>query len=143
MPVKERKLNGLGAATHLSDEFKFRETWHAVRFLPWVRKLIVNIAKIFVFVAVAGMLGGCCSQPKPQQVTYALSRNAIFNPSGSPVPLEDFARADWPATEGYDTLSDDTQFVEHFIDVQGRGWSNDDGYLYRRFDSARYGRSRR
>lgn len=103
-------------------------------------KQTIAIGSLAALIALAG---GCCRPARPQQVIFALAKNAIFNPADSPAPLMDFDRADWPSTYGSDTLADETQFHERIIDIQGRNFDNNDDYLYRRFDSSRYGRSRR
>ena len=73
----------------------------------------------------------------------ALETNAIFNPVGSPVVLTDFDRTDWPVTYSSGSTSEESIYHEQLIDVFGWGFDHDGGYVLRRFESDRFGRSRR
>lgn len=89
------------------------------------------------------MLPGCC---KPHQVATQMTirdANGVFNPADSRVALGDFSRSDWPVAYLPESASEETQYNEHFVDIQGRGFNRDDGFLFRRFESDRFGRSRR
>ncbi len=88
-------------------------------------------------------VAGCCQRPHPNQVSMVRGSNAIFNPVDSPVAVTDFERTDWPVAYAAETTSEETQFHEQFIDVQGLEFGRDDGFLLRRFESDRFGRSRR
>ncbi len=86
---------------------------------------------------------GCCSSR--QRATHAVIRDShgIFNPAESRVTLGEFERSDWPVAYLPDATGEETQYNEHFVDIQGRGSNRDDGFLFRRFESDRFGRSRR
>jgi hypothetical protein len=85
----------------------------------------------------------CCRHHPPTYLVLADGHNAIFNPSGSPVPLTEFGRLDWPVAYVSESTGEDIQYHEQIVDIQGRGFNRDDGFLLRRFESDRFGRSRR
>lgn len=89
----------------------------------------------------AGVLAGCCHSV--DQVQFQSPSYAIFNPPGFQEVLAINNRADWPAAYSGDGFSEEIAYHEHFIDIQGRGYQVDDGFLYRRFQTDRYGRGRR
>jgi hypothetical protein len=59
------------------------------------------------------------------------------------VPTYSVARADWPTAHIAFSQREEIKYKEQIIDIQGRQSGFADDYLYRRFDSARTGRSRR
>lgn len=85
--------------------------------------------------------GGCCTTRPLHTTSISPPGHAIFNPMASPA-LADNRRADWPASEMPDT-AEETAFHEHFVDIHDRGLGHTDGFLFRRFESNRVGRSRR
>lgn len=89
----------------------------------------------------AAFLAGCCHTG--DQIRFQSPSYAIFNPPGSPEVLAVNNRADWPAAYSGDGFSEEIAYHEHFVDIQGRGYQVDDGFLYRRFQTDRYGRGRR
>jgi|CXWL01.1.fsa_nt_gi hypothetical protein len=100
--------------------------------------------RVFSLVALSAIaVAGCCKHHHCDQVAMTRGSNAIFNPPGSPVALADFDRADWPVAYVAESTSEDIQYHEQIIDVQGRGFGRDDGFLLRRFESDRFGRIRR
>jgi len=104
--------------------------------------LVANCASAAALVIAAEGCGQNTS-PKYDYVIAAPTPHAIFNPSESPSPLVDFDRGDWPVAYVPDQMGEEIQYREHFVDIHDRGFDHDDGYIYRRFESNRYGRSRR
>jgi len=88
---------------------------------------------------------GCCKDAGRtySYASVAPTPHAIFNPSDSPSPLVDFDRGDWPVAYVPDQTGEEIEYREHFVDIHDRGFGRDDGYVFRRFESNRYGRSRR
>lgn len=84
-----------------------------------------------------------CSSGRSHSFAGGRRNHAIFNPFNSPVALADFDRADWPMAYSGGSATEETQYREHFVDIHGRGHGRDDGFLFRRFESDRFGRSRR
>ena len=105
--------------------------------LYWQRRVFSLVALSAIAVA------GCCKHLHSDQVAMIRESNAIFNPTGSPVTLADFDRTDWPVAYVAESTSEEIQYHEQIIDVQGRGSGRDDGFLLRRFESERSGRTRR
>ena len=88
-------------------------------------------------------VAGCCQRQHPNQIAMVRGSYAIFNPVDSPVALTDFDRTDWPVAYVSESTSEEITYHEQIIDVQGRGSGRSDGFLLRRFESDRFGRSRR
>jgi hypothetical protein len=86
---------------------------------------------------------GCTSSLAVRSQEDRQNVHAIFNPADSPVALTNFDRVDWPVAYLGDPATEEIQYREHFVDIQGRGFAHDDGFLFRRFESDRFGRSRR
>jgi hypothetical protein len=53
------------------------------------------------------------------------------------------ARADWPAAHTAVSQREEIAYNERIVDIQGRRSGFADDFLYRRFESARSGQSRR
>ncbi len=66
-----------------------------------------------------------------------------FQPHGLPGGLADFDRSDWPVAYLDDAPSEEVHITNTIVDVPGHGFGRDDGFLFRRFASERFGRSRR
>jgi hypothetical protein len=92
-------------------------------------------------IAAAAMTFAGCTQPR-YEYRIVGQAYAIFNPSSSEL-LVNNARPDWPATQSGQSTTEEFAYHEHIVDVHGRGMGQSDGYLYRRFESDRFGRGRR
>ena len=104
--------------------------------------MILGSRKNLIVLALLGVIcAGCCRHSLPWVSSSA--NYAIFNPGTSPTMVADNSRADWPSAYTGDVVSEEIAYHEQILDIQGRGWNHDDGYLYRRFRSDRYGRGRR
>lgn len=66
----------------------------------------------------------------------------LFDEPDGVARAEGQARADWPASDGYDDTSENVRFRETIIDIQGPTGSNRD-WVYQRFESRRTGNWRR
>ena len=86
---------------------------------------------------------GCINKPAIQTTRYSSSPCLIFNPEGSNIPDTSFSRSDWPATANTLGVREEISYRERFIDFQGRGQGHGGDSVYRRFESARTGQSRR
>lgn len=91
----------------------------------------------------AGFPNGCCKARLGVEHPVIRDSHGVFNPAESRVTLADSARSDWPVAYLPDSTGEETQYNLHFVDIQGRGSNRDDGFLFRRFESDRFGRSRR
>lgn len=91
--------------------------------------------------AIGLFCAGCCH--RPQQITANTRSYAIFNPPNSPIMLAENHRNDWPIAYAGDAPTEELTYYEHIVDYQGRNFHNGDGFLYRRFESDRFGRGRR
>lgn len=105
----------------------------------------MSIRITFAFMVIVLVISsiGCTSTRTHRSMETRVMSHAIFNPVGSPVALADFDRSDWPVAYLGDAASEEVQYHERIVDVHGRGFGRDDGFLFRRFESDRFGRLRR
>ncbi len=99
----------------------------------------------------AAMAGCCCMSKAPSEFgppaeslvqspqAPEFAAGLIFDRRPGYFRATDFAsRSSWPSTDSFYSPSQVIEFREHFVDYQGRPFSDWD-YSYRRFDTRRTG----
>lgn len=104
-----------------------------------------TVLRLFIAPAFAAtVFSGCATTPPRHAAPMPgpVAPLVLFDEPDGVARAEGQARADWPASDGYDETSENVRFRETIIDIQGPTGSNRD-WVYQRFESRRTGNWRR
>lgn len=97
---------------------------------------------VFMLSTAPLLVGGCATNAEAPARRAGIAHNLLFNPSWTGVATFDSPRSDWPATIAHVRSTEQIEYRETYIDLQGQSGASRD-YFYRRFESVRRGSASR
>ena len=97
---------------------------------------------VFMLSTAPLLVGGCATNAQAPARRASIAHNLLFNPSWTGVATFDAPRSDWPVTIAHVRSTEQIDYRETYIDLQGQSGASHD-YFYRRFESVRRGSASR
>lgn len=100
-----------------------------------------SVSRLILLALLVTTVSGCQSTMSGRRIARTEHRDVLYSPNWSGLATYNVARSQWPATAAPYRLGEVVDYEITTYDEQGRSFSNQDGYLRRRFSSVRSGRT--